>query len=361
MTRTIPNPNRGCGYLEQGKAYVRGVTGSPNGTLPSFVECSPMVPFREHGSDGGFTRGYEQIAGVTTHAGLKELTRFNPRYPGDLTDADAKENMAAQGYYVNTDRIPDDEYTRHVNRADTVGAEHNDHYGEIPLVQQSDLLMRVGKTHYPDPEDYIEEAIAHGIRKAIPVGKNQEPPAVRRGVTRMWLVHPTADDGHWGVIGYAYLGEVVYTEPEDGHVPQWVQDYDAADRLNVVDIAEPETPNGNLHDYDESETNDDSDSVDIEDESGDKKPVEADIVSESPGSSDADTVVPAEDDSDRDTQSLYNALDDAFDFQTLRSVASRAAGVETQQNPAKADLLDALSDAGITPRMARNDLGVADD
>lgn len=277
--RTLPNPERGCGHLKSGKAYIRGTIGSADGVLSSFVRCDPPIPYREMGTDGSFTRGYQQLAGVSAEAALEEqgsgggITKFVPEYPGDATHGDAVANMVDRGLYDGPEDVPEAEYQRHVDRIARRGTEGAEHFGGTAAVRQSDLLMRAGKTHYPDPEDFIDEAIEHGISKAIPLSKRQDPPEIQPGGTRCWIVHPDTDVG-WAVIGYAYLQEVVFTEPEDGNVPQYVQEHAAAGRLDVVDFEAPPdeaTANGNatVDDF----ANDDTDDVDEGDvdEQGDVK------------------------------------------------------------------------------------------
>ena len=271
--RTLPNPERGCGTLKRGKAYIRGTIGSADGVLSSFVRCDPPIPYREMGTDGSFTRGYQQLAGVSAEAALEEqgrgggITKFVPEYPGDATHGDAVANMVDRGLYDGPEDVPEAEYQRHVDRIARRGTEGAEHFGGTAAVRQSDLLMRAGKTHYPDPSDFIDEAIEHGISKAIPLSKRQDPPEIQPGGTRCWIVHPDTDVG-WAVIGYAYLQEVVFTEPEDGNVPQYVQEHAAAGRLDVVDFEAPPdeaTANGNatVDDFANDDT-DDADEGDVD-------------------------------------------------------------------------------------------------
>jgi hypothetical protein len=306
--RTLPNPKRGCGHLERGKAYIRGVVGSPGGTLPSFVQCDPYVPYREIGTDGAFTRGYMVFAGVPSQFAVDDLTDFTRLYPGDATDAGAVENMITIGVYPNTDAVPDFEGQRHVDRVRNAGTKNADHFGAIDTVRQNDVLMRCGKTHYPDATDFIEEAVEIGISKAIPLSQRQDPPVVQPGVTRCWIVHPDTDAG-WAVIGYAYLNDVVYTMPDDGNVPQYIQEHADADRVDVVDIEPAPTDDDELNthvsDY-------------LDDPSGDG------------------------DDGD-DSPADWDELD----YNELKSVAA-SHGVDVGPTPDRDTLEDTLADHGIT-------------
>jgi hypothetical protein len=341
--RTISNPQRGCGTLDQGKAYIRGVVGSPDGILPSFVKCDPFVPYREMGTDGEFTRGFLQFDGTSAQFALSDITDFERLYPGDADDQQAVENMVERGLYGDAGATyggpaPDFEGQRHVDRIQYRGTEGSDHFGGVPAVRQSDLLMRAGKTHYPDPQDYIDETVEHGISKAIPLSQRQEPPVIQPGVTRCWIVHPDTDQG-WAVIGYAYLNEVVFTEPADGHVPEYVQEYAAAGRLDVVDIepapdAADQRPDAELDQFDEYPDPSDGDG--------------------------ADTVVPSEGGSG-DVQKLSNALRDAFSYNELKRISAAADDVDVGARPSQEHMADALELAGITLSNARDLLDQGDD
>jgi hypothetical protein len=345
--RTISNPERGCGHLKRGKAYARGVIGSPDGFLPSFVKCDPPVPYREQTTDGGFTRGFLQFDGVSAQAALDDLTDFVRLYPGDADDDGARENMVERGLYAEEAEIPAFEGQRHYDRIRARGAEGDTHFGAVDAVRQSDLLMRAGKTHYPDPDDYIQEAVEHGISKAIPLGQNQEPPVIQPGGTRLWILHPDTDDG-WAVIGYGYLQEIVFTEPADGHVPNYVQEYADAGRLDVVDI-EP------------APDEDDGPNVGLDDFADGNVPEEAADLDADPGGETAEKVVAHEGDADLDVQALPDALRDAFSFQELRQIASAVDAVDAPRRPSTDDLIDLLTDADVTPSDARALLDGDDD
>lgn len=322
--RSIANPERGCGTLKRGKAYVRGVIGSADGVLPSFVELDPHVPYREMGTEGSFTRGYLQFDGVTSQFALDDLTDFVRRYPDGVDDTQAQSNMVDHGLYcpADGDHVPAFEGQRHVDRVRARGVDDS-HFGGIRATGQTDLLMRAGKTHYPDPQDFIDEAIEHGISKAIPVSDNQTPPVIEPGVTRCWIVHPDTDDG-WAVIGYAYLQEVVFTEPADGHIPQYIQDYQAAGRLDVVDIEPADDGNARVSDY---------------------------LGDQDQGQDQPDTVVPSESGTG-DVQANPDALLDAFDYNELKRVASTL-DLSVGQHPSANDLAQAIDSDDVTPDDAR--------
>lgn len=351
--RTIANPQRGCGTLKRGKAYIRGVIGSPDGVLPSFVELDPPIPYREMGTDGSFTRGFQKFDGVTAQFALDDITDFVRRYPGDATDDSAVTNLVDLGLYDTRSDVPAFEGQRHVDRIRAAGVD-GDHFGEITAAQQTDLLMRAGKTHYPDPDDFVDEAIEHGISKAIPLSQNQVPPTIAPGITRCWILHPDTDEDGWAIIGYAYLQEVVYTEPADGNVPQYVQDFASAGRLDVVDIEDPDDsgPNAQVDDFlDDSDLDPDQEPSDPWDADPDDPLVDPDEP-EPP-----DMVVPDTSDSDQDVRS---ATMDDFGYNDLKAVAAEA-GVDAGQHPPKTDLVDALAESGITPAEANRILNDTDD
>lgn len=247
----LDNPQRGCGTLEHGKCYIRGVMGG-GGVLPPFVRCDPPLPFREIGTDGSFTRGFQHIDGVSLQVSLEEAGDYEFTPLANVDYSVALERMVEMELYVTRRDIPETEIRRHLDRL-AITDPDGDHWGEIDMADQTDLLMRAGKTHYPEPEDFIEECVEHGLSKAIPVSPRNEPPTVVPGITRCWIMHPEAlDDGEFGggIIGYTYLGEVVFTEPEEGDLPEYVTEYEQNGDLRVADIKPPEEP-GPKEDLDE--------------------------------------------------------------------------------------------------------------
>jgi len=256
---TIPNPERGCGYLKEGKAYLRADL-SPLGTLPAFVEFETPIPFKEDRK-----RSYKQFPGI----------QFELSVTGEngLTKTD-----------------PEGEVFEHINRL-TSDLPTGRTAGEMVSFESHDLLMSVGKTHYETPEQFINEARVHGVNKAISVTSGNEPPKVNPGRTRLFLIHPRAceftttemeeqevtkkekvalPNGDTktvaykdtervevekieyvpGIIGYTYMTRVVYTEDADGNVPKYIQDYESTGDLDVVQIGE-EVPFSEQEDFTE--------------------------------------------------------------------------------------------------------------
>lgn len=335
MTRTISNPTRGCGHLKRGKGYVRGVIGSPDGVLPSFVRADPPIPFREMGTDGEFTRGFLELNGIGLEAAAQDdVTDFVPMYPGDASHDQAVTNLVDRGMYDVRDDVPDAEAQRHFDRIRAKAGLGAEHFGDIDIRASNDLLMRAGKTHYPDPGDYIDETVEMGISKAIPLSKRQEPPTIEPGLTRIWIVHPDTAVG-WAVIGFAYVQEVVFTEPEDGNVPDYVQDWARQGALDVVDIEPaPDEDDGPDAKLDSFKNGQDPSASESDAEPAREHPVERrdpwgqdaedGVVDPGPDDPPAEpsTVVPNSDpDSDLDVVDLETALKSEFTYNDLKAIA----------------------------------------
>lgn len=247
-TEALPNPERGCGFLKQGKAYLRADVGV-DGELPAFVEFDQPIPFKEDRK-----RSYKLFPGVQFElsvTGESGLTTTSP--PNEIQN--------------HLDRLMFDRPT-------------GETAGEMVSFHAHDYLMSVGKTHYETAEEFIVEAKINGVNKAISVTSGNAPPVVNPGRTRLFLIHPKAvavtatemeeqevekteevelPNGDTktvsytetemvevettnyvpGVIGYTYLTRVVYTKDADGNVPQYIQDYEATGSLDVVDVGEP--------------------------------------------------------------------------------------------------------------------------
>lgn len=246
---TIDNPERGCGYMEDGKAYLKADTG-PGGVLPAFVVFDQAIPFKENRK-----RSYTRFPGIQFElsvTGSGGMTQTEPR--GEV--------------WEHLDRLDADRPT-------------GETAGDMVEFHSQDLLLSVGKTHYPDVDDFINEARVHGVSKAISVTSGNEPPEVNPGRTRLFLIHPNAveierqvettigemregdeimdidvatasvddrlqdlDDDIGvtvhrtmtipGVFGYTYLTRVVYTEDSDGNVPAYIKDYEKTGDLDIV-------------------------------------------------------------------------------------------------------------------------------
>lgn len=254
----LSNPSRGCGHLKPGKAYIIGGGFSEGGVLPSWVALDPPLPFREIGTEGQFTRGFQKIDGLTMQLALEETTEFIPHYPGDtlgkwesiedliehsVRHDTAVENHVKADVYTDTGDVPEKEADRHIDRIRLRGVEGGEHWGNIPITEQTDLLMRCGESYYPEPADYAQETINHGLSKAIPVTPTRDPPDVVPGITRCWIMHPAASEGFGGgIIGFAYLSEVAFTEPEEGGLPDYIDSLEQDGQLTVRGIEEPEPP-----------------------------------------------------------------------------------------------------------------------
>lgn len=248
---TIPNKERGCGYLKAGNAYVRcdPAAFSTEGTLPGFVvmvddegNLDP-IPYKE-----SLPRGYESVAGTNFMAAAETIRNFQPLYPGG-PDADeshaeahqqALENLVEYGPYESVDEIPASELARHLDRMAIDGVEGN-HWGVMKPANSKDLMMRAGKSYYPEPWDFIDEVLELGLNKGISVHDNKAPPVIQPGRTRCWIIHPHAcGEDMPGVVGFSYLTRTIFTRDKDGEVPSYAEDYSDAGKMDVVDIGEPE-------------------------------------------------------------------------------------------------------------------------
>jgi hypothetical protein len=249
---TIPNKERGCGYLKAGNAYIRTDPSqfSSGGTLPGFVVFTDSegslhpIPYKE-----SLPRGYETLNGSNFLAAAETQRNIRCLYPGDA-DAEeshqeahqaALENLADAGVYQSAEHAPASEVARHLDRMAVDGFDGQEHWGAIPAANSKDLLMRVGKSYYEEPWDFIDETLELGLNKGISVHSNKSPPTIQPGRTRVWLIHPHAcGEDMPGVIGFVYLTRTIFTRDKDGNVPQYAQEYADAGKCDIVDIGEPE-------------------------------------------------------------------------------------------------------------------------
>lgn len=244
----IPNKQRDCGYLKANGAYIRcdPASFSAGGTLPAFVvitdgdgDLAP-IPYKE-----SLPRGYETINGTNFLAAATVERSFKPLYPTDTSQQEAHEtalqNMVDQGVYDAVHQVPGTELDRHIDRMARQGFGEGDHWGTITPANSKDLLMRVGKSYYQEPWDYIDEALELGLNKGISVHGNKAPPTIQHGRTRCWIIHPHAcGEDMPGVVGFSYLTRCIFTTDQDGKVPAYAEDYADAGKLDVVDIGKPE-------------------------------------------------------------------------------------------------------------------------
>lgn len=248
---TIPNKQRGCGFLEHGKAYLRSPPRSPDGVLPPFVEFSPYVPYLEREK----FRGYEHFPGVQFEVavtGGPDLREgLNDEQYGMQHIHDEEGEAFLPGARSTLDSVdggfstdPPGEVYRHIARL--VGSADGDHAGEITAFSAHDLYMHIGKSYYENPAGFIREVRTQGLSKAIPVSESHAPPAINPGLTRVFLVHPEAvpvgdeedPDYEPGIIGYVFLSRVVYTASKSGEFPKWAQDYARTGDLDLVHIGD---------------------------------------------------------------------------------------------------------------------------
>lgn len=218
---TLENEPRGCGTLKRSTGYLRSDIGGL-GVLPPFVEFSEYIPHLEY---SGF-RGWKKFPGLQFELGV-DIPTVEHNYDREK----AYQMMVERGLYETTEAVPDREVDRHIDRLR--GDVEGNHVGEMAVANAHDLLLWIGKSNYPFPQDFIEETRERGLNRAIPLSKSNDPPNINPGRTRAFVIHPRAyeapqsheRDYYPGIIGYAYVTRVIYTRPEDDKVPQYVQEY----------------------------------------------------------------------------------------------------------------------------------------
>lgn len=263
---TIRNEERGCGFLDHGKGYLRSPPKGKGGVLPPFVKFDPPIPYLERSK----FRGYEYFPGIsfelavtgaldvpTSHAAMAtplgaddprldeleggvppEFTEQNSFLQEAVTLASTELGDGSEEGFTSTD--PAGEVWRHIAR--TTGSAEGDHAGDMLAFSSHDLYMHIGASYYETPEEFITEVEEQGLSKAVPVSQSQEPPVINPGHTRLFLVHPKAageDNDTAGVIGYAYLSRAVYTEDEEGRFPAWAKKQaKARDDMDLVHVGD---------------------------------------------------------------------------------------------------------------------------
>lgn len=255
----IPNKERGCGFLQPNKAYIRS-DASRFGALPAFVKFTePVEPEKfidEFAYKEGEPRGWMKIDSTKFELAHQDDIRYELLPKSYTEEGIAFLIAASDSEYEDREDVPDSEIERHLDRLRWYD-EDEDQLGSMKTWQAHDIMMRVGASHYPEPEDFIQECVTQGLNKAIASGSNTPFPKVVEGRTKLYVVHPNAleyevdaeDDPEveadtktvrkQGVIGYVYLTRVIYTEDEDGKVPDWMKEREQAkDYVDIVEIGE---------------------------------------------------------------------------------------------------------------------------
>lgn len=226
----LDNEKRGCGFLDHNATYVRSdvqALESAEGGVPRFVTLEDPVEYREYGERGAIIPGYKPFPGMEFAAAYHN-NGAGPEIGGTTDPPGA---------------IPD-----HQERVlDHIGFD-GDHYGEITVARSHDLLMSVGKSHWPKPQDFIEECIDRGLNLKVPSSPNQEPPMVNPMVTRCWVIHPHGlGIDRAAIIGYSVLTRAVYTAGEeatedDPDIPTYAQEWADAGKVSLATPGEEVDP-----------------------------------------------------------------------------------------------------------------------
>jgi len=244
----LNNKERGCGHLDEGKGYLRSDVTAGDGTLPPMVEIpsEQRIPFKEE-----HFRTWKTFPGVQFELALiKEAAGIEPEGASPMEYVSA---LKSGGW-------DEGELWEHLKRL--AGSAHpldagmggSDHYGTMRVAQANDIIMWVGETYYPHPEDFISETKERGLNKAISMSTRNPPPVINPGKTRLFLIHPKGIDNYpetdeeeldemgieeedrytAAIIGYAYITRCIYTEDADGRIPDYIERWEAADDLDVV-------------------------------------------------------------------------------------------------------------------------------
>jgi len=246
----LNNEGRGCGHLDEGKGYLRSDVAGEGGNLPPMVEIpsGQRIPFKEE-----HFRTWKTFPGVQFELSLiEEAAGIEPEGASPMEYVSA---LKSGGW-------SEGELWEHLKRLSgsahplDAGKGGSDHYGTMRVAQANDIIMWVGETYYPHPEDYIEETKKRGLNKAISMSTRNPPPVVNPGKTRLFLIHPKGIDNYPeeteeeldemgigeddrytpAIIGYAYITRCIYTEDADGRIPDYIQRWEAADDLDVVSV-----------------------------------------------------------------------------------------------------------------------------
>jgi hypothetical protein len=244
----LNNEERGCGHLDEGKGYLRSDVTAGGGILPPMVEIpeGQRIPFKEE-----HFRTWKTFPGVQFELSLiKEAAGIEPEGASPMEYVSA---LKSGGW-------DEGELWEHLKRLTgsahplNAGVGGDDHYGTMRVAQANDIIMWVGETYYPHPEDFISETKARGLNKAISMSTRNPPPVINPGKTRLFLIHPKGIDNYpetdeeeldemgieeedrytAAIIGYAYITRCIYTEDADGRIPDYIQRWEAANDLDVV-------------------------------------------------------------------------------------------------------------------------------
>ncbi|MDX1744321.1 MAG: hypothetical protein R3324_00145 [Halobacteriales archaeon] len=367
----VPNYERGCGSLDPSSTYLRcdvPAFGVPDGEIPTFVEFSRPIPYRE-----GHFRTFKRVNGTEF---LLDATQH-------VTEDPADEHVAHQER-VRDDRniaeVPDGEVADYLSRVKNGEEKAEDVFATgspfLDALNTMDLLMWVGGSYYEDPEDFIEEARTQGINKKIPVSGAQEPPKIRPFRTRLFIIHPKAipievgedEDGETlyehlpGIVGYTYLTRSITTADVDGGFPDWAEDFEdrgLTDRVQVSDFVPKSSPEHPQHVPHPDEVG--GENYEAEDDAEDATSTETDEKGSESASDDAPVVDTTEEENEHsDFERRRMAFEESpLGYQDLRRVVSKNGLLEGVQNPTKEQLLDALAESDVKAPEVLSDGGDA--
>lgn len=256
----LPNEKRGCGHLKPNKAYIRGdAPGSIDGTVPRFVEFKPPIKYKVDSFRGirrfpGIRFQLAHGSEVETEAGVDIKEKLGVDQLLEEVE-DEEENFITKMMDKSADLF------QLVSRLYLDDVEHTD-ANKNKESHAFDQLTWIGSSNYETPEEFIEETRKQGFNRGISVTQKSQPPVVNPFRTRVFCVHPNAlvkKDGEYfraqeqdikdddvdtyaGIIGYAVVNRVVHTVDTDGEVPEYVQNYQDNQELDIVERGEELDP-----------------------------------------------------------------------------------------------------------------------
>jgi len=217
IVKEILNPHRGCGYLKHNAFYIRCEV-EPYGKLPKFVWFDPVIPYLEP-----HFRGWSAFNG----AAFEVANRPETMVIGDASDVFGSELKRHLKRMRNRGKA----------RSTGLPSEKNS-LGHDPMPWQQDIVMWVGESYYDTPLQFVAEGIRYGFNKRIRI--NTTPPRIVPGSTKLYLLHSNARLGNGergpALFGYCYITSVIYTIPEDGKIPQFIDELTKLDRVQPAHI-----------------------------------------------------------------------------------------------------------------------------
>lgn len=225
----IKNPSRGCGHLKSNSSYLRGdAPGHVDGTIPRFVEFENPLKYKIDSFKGvrRFPNGTDFLA--------KAVTEAQPD-PG----FDIKSKLGIEDEELNDMGETSPMLIQHISNYWADNSDYED-WNRDNSTNAFDLITYIGKSNYPDYQEFIEEVRNEGFNRGI---NPRSIPDVDPFRTRVFCVHPNAiedEDGntYMGIIGYAIVNRVIHTVDDDGKVPKHIEEKSENGKVDIVEKGE---------------------------------------------------------------------------------------------------------------------------